>query len=118
MTDKEHPDEKHIPETDPDPGREQAGPDTGRESLPEASFSILVSSLASQAMISLGALKNPVTGKTEKNIQQARLTIDLLDLLQEKTRGNLDKQEEQLLNSVLYQLHLQYTEGVKQGGSE
>ncbi len=94
-------------------GDQEKGGASSQGSLPKAEFSLLVSSLASQAMISLGVAENPLTDKIEKDLQQARFTIDLLDVLQEKTQGNLDENESKLLESVLYHLHVEFIEASK-----
>ena len=62
------------------------------------------------AMMSLGKIKNPVTGKSDKNMEYARIAIDTLDMLKEKTRGNLSEYEEQFLNEILKELKLVYIE--------
>ena len=76
--------------------------------LPEPSFSLLVSGLASQVFISLGEVENPGTKKKEKNLDQAKYTIDMLNILEEKTKGNLASNEKQLLDSLLYDLRMRY----------
>ena len=81
--------------------------------LPPASFSALVMSLYTQALIALGGIENPVTGKREKDLPQARWTIDLLGILEDKTRGNLSNDEKNILEANLYQLRMRYVEAVK-----
>jgi len=76
----------------------------------EASFAHFISSLAMQALILLGQIPNPVTKKEEKNIPQARFIIDTINMLKEKTKGNLTKQEEELLTHILYDLRVKYVE--------
>ena len=71
-------------------------------------FNAFVVSLASTAFIHLGELADPVTGKSEINMDGARQMIDILDMLREKTRGNLDPAETELMNGVLYELKLKY----------
>jgi hypothetical protein len=56
----------------------------------------------------LGEVPNPYTGKKEENLEAARHTIDILTLLQDKTRGNLDREEQQLLDGVLYELRMKF----------
>ncbi len=80
------------------------------DGVPEVNFINYITSLAFQTMIFLGAMPNPVTGATEKNLIQAKFVIDTLDLLREKTKGNLDKQEEEALNTLLYELQMKYVE--------
>jgi hypothetical protein len=69
--------------------------------------------LSSQALINLGVVPNPVTKKTEKNIDEVRETIDLIDLLRVKTEGNLTGQEEEALNSILHDLKMRYVTEIK-----
>ena len=73
-------------------------------------FSVFLSSLSMQAMIALGRLENPITKKIEKNLEQARFLIDTLAILKEKTKGNLTKEEEDLLEEALFNLRLMYVE--------
>ena len=80
--------------------------ETERE-LP-VNFATFVVSLASSAMLHLGEVPNPASGQVEKNLPLARNTIDLLDVLQDKTKGNLDGEERQLLDTVLADLRLKY----------
>ena len=60
------------------------------------------------ALIFLGEVPHPGTGKPEINLEQARLQIDLLDVLRIKTRGNLSPDEEGLLDRVLYELRMRW----------
>ncbi len=60
------------------------------------------------AMMSLGRISNPVTNKTEVNLDYAKMAIDTLDMLKERTRGNLSKYEEQFLDETLKELKLIY----------
>lgn len=83
---------------------------TGEEEarVPEASFPALVLTLAAGVLQNLGLVENPLTKKSEKNIALAKRTIDMLSMLKEKTRGNLEREEEQLLNELLYDLKIKY----------
>lgn len=76
----------------------------------EPTFSIFLSSLSMQAMIALGRLDNPVSGKVEKSLEQARFLIDTLGIIKEKTKGNLTSQEENLLGDSLFNLRMMYIE--------
>ncbi|MEI6079918.1 MAG: DUF1844 domain-containing protein [bacterium] len=76
-------------------------------------FATFLMSLASAAYCSLGAVPNPITQKTEKNLVLAKQQIGLLETLKDKTKGNLSKDEEQLIESILYQLHMAYVKEVK-----
>jgi len=62
------------------------------------------------AMMSLGKLKNPVTNETDSNMEYAKIAIDTLDMLKDKTTGNLSAYEEQFLNETLKELKLLYVE--------
>ncbi len=76
--------------------------------LPEVSFSTFVLSLNASALVHLGILEDPATGKKEKNLTLGKQTIDILGLLEEKTRGNLTAEEDGLLRNLLYDLRLVY----------
>ena len=84
------------------------------QDLPPASFEMLLTSLATEAMMSLGQLPNLGTQEVEINVPQARYAIDMLQLLEEKTQGNLSPGEEQGLKDLLHQLRLMFV-SVQQG---
>jgi hypothetical protein len=65
------------------------------------------------ALIGLGKLKNPITDKEEKNIEQAKMAIDILDMLLIKTKGNLSEREDRFLQDVLRDLKLNYVNETK-----
>ena len=71
-------------------------------------FPSFVISLATQAVVMMGEMPNPETGKMSINVEAARQTIDILAMLQEKTQGNLLKEEANLLQEVLTSLRLAY----------
>jgi hypothetical protein len=77
-------------------------------------FLDMVGLFSSQAMISLGKLANPMTGKAEKNLPAARLFIDTLEMLEHKTQGNLTPDEGKVLQATLTDLRLMYVEESKQ----
>jgi Domain of unknown function (DUF1844) len=79
-----------------------------RDDLPGIDFSTLVLSLATSAMVHLGAIPESEGGAAQKNLPLAHQTIDTLELLQEKTRGNLTDDEAKLLQSVLYELRMSF----------
>jgi uncharacterized protein DUF1844 len=81
--------------------------------LPEIDFATFVLSMASSALLHLGQMPDPDTQKTETNLPMAKQTIDILAMLQGKTRGNLSRDEEQLLENLLYDLRLKYVEAAK-----
>lgn len=76
--------------------------------LPEVSFSTFVLSLNASALVHLGILEDPATGQKRKNLAVGKQTIDILALLEEKTRGNLTEDEEGLLKNLLYDLRMVY----------
>jgi hypothetical protein len=76
--------------------------------LPEVNFSTFVFSLSSSALLHFGEIPEPSTGKTEKNLPMAKHSIDILGMLEEKTKGNLTNDEDQLLKNVLYDLRMRY----------
>ncbi|MFA5337346.1 MAG: DUF1844 domain-containing protein [Candidatus Omnitrophota bacterium] len=80
------------------------------EAYHEPNFRLFLSSLSMQAMIALGRLENPVSGKTDKNLEQARFLVDTIGILKEKTKGNLNPEEEKLLDDSLFSLRMMYVE--------
>jgi hypothetical protein len=76
-------------------------------------FMSLVLSLSQAAMQQMGKITNPLTGKIERNLEQAKVTIDMLEMLKEKTIGNLVKEEERLISDTLATLQLNYVDEVK-----
>ncbi|MHC4939811.1 MAG: DUF1844 domain-containing protein [Planctomycetota bacterium] len=76
------------------------------QELPPPSLEVIISTFATQAAVALGQVPNPVTGKTEEDMEQAKFAIDLLQVLEEKTKNNRDEAEEQLLTDVLYKLRM------------
>ena len=76
----------------------------------EELFQGLVISLAAGAMQHLGKTMNPLTNKIEKNLEAAQATIDMLDMLVAKTRGNLSDKESQLLKHVVGDIKLNYVQ--------
>lgn len=76
----------------------------------DASFSMLVMSVASSAAMALGLTPHPQTGKTEQDQEMARFNIDLLVVLQEKTKNNLTSEEKELLDYLLKDLQLKFVQ--------
>jgi hypothetical protein len=81
--------------------------------LPEIDFSTFIISLSTQALMHLGEIANPVSGKVEADISVAKQMIDILAMLNEKTRGNLNSSEAQMMESILFDLRMKYVEAVK-----
>jgi hypothetical protein len=80
--------------------------------LPDVTFSSLVYSLSTSALISLGEIPEPSTEEVMKNLPLAKQTIDILGMLQEKTAGNLTEDETTLLTSVLSDLRMRYVRAI------
>ena len=76
-------------------------------------FVTFVMSIASAVMVDLGEAQHPETGKAEKNLPMAKHTIDILSMLQEKTKSNLSEQEAGILETLLYDLRLRYVDATK-----
>lgn len=78
--------------------------------VPEVDFMNFITSLSLQSLISLGEIESPFTNKKELNIKQARFLIDTLDMIKQKTAGNLAEEESKVLESMLYELKMKYIE--------
>lgn len=86
------------------------------EPQPPLSFTAFVLSLASTAAIHFGDLADPISGEqAESNLEGATQMIEILALLEQKTRGNLTAEEREVLNQVLYELRMRFVE-VTSGG--
>ena len=93
----------------PSPRAESEPAHAGHDPLDDpASFLSLIMSLASNAAASLGMMPHPVTGETGVELKTAKHWIDVLGMLEQKTRGNLDPQEAQVMESLLADLRMQY----------
>ena len=75
---------------------------------PPITFTNFVLSLSTSALFHFGDFPDPATGKTQKNLSAAKQTIDMLDMINEKTKGNLDEPENNLIQGVLYELKMRY----------
>jgi hypothetical protein len=84
----------------------------------DALFVNLVLVFQSAAMQQMGKIANPVTGKIERNLDQARFSIDTIEMLRNKTRGNLSSELEKLLDSTLTNLRMNYVEEAGKGDQE
>lgn len=83
--------------------KQDAGPQ-----LPKMDFSMFIFSLNSSALVHLGMLDDPSTGAKSQNAAAAKQTIDILAMLEQKTRGNLTREEEDMLKHILYDLRMMY----------
>ena len=98
-----------TPPTATPPGSEATGFEHRSLDEPEGvDFTMLINAMAQPALIFLGEVAHPDSGKPEINLAQARVQIDMLDILRIKCRGNLTAEEESLLDRVLYELRMRY----------
>jgi hypothetical protein len=86
------------------------GPAEGEPGVPRADFEELVRMLATQALMYLGAFPDPESGRRMVSLELAQFNIDMLSMLEGKTKGNLSEQEQALLTQILYELRMQYVE--------
>jgi hypothetical protein len=87
--------------------------------LPRVDFATFVLSLGTSALYELGVVGDPATGgrRDSPNLALARQTIDALEMLRGKTQGNLDAEEEKLLEALLYELHMRFVEVSRTAGA-
>ncbi len=78
--------------------------------MPPVDFMLLINSFAMQAMVSMGAIANPATGQAEKDLTAAKHYVDVLTLLEEKTKGNLTEEENNALSLTLHDLRMAYVQ--------
>ena len=78
--------------------------------LPKVDLSTFVLSLSSSVMVHLGEVPEPESGNITQNLDMARHTIDILSMLENKTRGNLTQDEERLLRDILFELRMKYVQ--------
>lgn len=107
------------PEGPEEATKEEAGPKQAQPSesesaaeeqaqLPQVNFSTFVFSLSSSAILHFGEIPDPTSGKKKKNLPMAKQTIDILGMLEEKTKGNLTDDESDFLKNILYDLRMRY----------
>lgn len=87
--------------------------DTQKTPLPEVNFSSLIFSLSSSALLHLGEIADPSTGKKKKDLPMAKHSIDIIAMLKDKTKGNLNDEEKNFSDSILTDLRLRYVKAVK-----
>jgi hypothetical protein len=116
VTDRRSFQEAEEAQTDTQTEAPAAGP-SGFEAptavFPPVDFHTFVLSLGSSALLHLGEIENPNDGVSQKDLPLAKHTIDILAMLEEKTKGNLSTAEEKLIESLLYDLRLRYVEATK-----
>jgi hypothetical protein len=101
-------------DTPPAPEARPAAESRARASrLPPVDFPTFVLSLGSSALMHLGEAPHPGSGETVKDLAMAKHTIDILSMLEQKTKGNLNASEAQLMENLLFDLRLRYVEAAK-----
>jgi hypothetical protein len=88
--------------------KDEDGPTVDAEFLPPLDFSSIIILLYFPALVQLGLVEDPATGGRHENVDLAKRNIDLLDLLRDRTKGNLEPEEQKFLDGVLDQLKLAY----------
>jgi len=84
-----------------------------RPPLPEVNFNGLIFSLSSSAFFNLGEIADPQTGEKHKDLPLAKHTIDIMAMLRDKTKGNLNDEEQKFLDNILADLRLRYVKAIK-----
>lgn len=102
-----------ISDADDLAGSQKIEASCGASTMPTVSFDTLIASLNASALYSLGMLAEPGADEVKKNLEMARYTIDLLEMLEEKTKGNLSAGEAEMLKNVLYDLRMIYVQEKK-----
>jgi hypothetical protein len=98
------------------PAGDQEPIDEGEDRpMPPASFATLVSGLVTQILFALGAIEDPASGQRYRNLPMAKHHIDTLAVLEEKTKGNLNAEESQLLDGALYEVRIHYVRAAQEG---
>jgi hypothetical protein len=92
--------------------RRDAAPQPPEE--PEVTFTTFMVGLSTQALAALGEISDPVSGARSKDLQAAQQLIDIIGMLREKTRGNLDRDEDGLIEAILFDLRMKYVELARQ----
>ena len=85
----------------------------GKCVMPEVTFSAFIMSMNTSVLYHLGEIADPVSGKKTVSLDPARHGIDTLVLIQEKTKGNLTTDEEEMLKNILYDVKLRFVKAVK-----
>jgi hypothetical protein len=87
--------------------------DTQRQPLPEVNFNSLIFSLSSSALLHIGEIADPHTGEKRKDLPLAKHSIDIIAMLKEKTKGNLNDEEQKFMDNILADLRLRYVKASK-----
>ncbi len=97
--------------------KEQAARRTDRDA-PPADFLHFVSGMAAQALMQLGAIENPLEGDRKTDLAAARYSIDCLQMLAEKTKGNLTDEEDKYLRAALHELRMRFVDAARTAGTQ
>jgi hypothetical protein len=103
---------KARPADEPSGVAEGAPPqgDAGDSPMPAASLELLLTMLATEALVALGQMPHPATGQVQVHPSQAKYLIDTIEVLKAKTEGNLTPGEQQLMEMLLHQLRMVYVD--------
>lgn len=82
--------------------------------MPEANFQVFLAGLYTQTLMALGQVENPVTGEKRRSMPEAQYLIDTIEMLRDKTKGNLEQQESTYLENLLYDLQMRYIDETKE----
>jgi len=85
---------------------------------PKPDFRVFLAGLYTQTLMYLGEIENPVTRKTERNLPEAQYLIDTIDMLRQKTRGNLSTEEGQYLDGLLHDLRMRYVSAAERSTAQ
>ncbi len=103
-------DEKNRNEKNPSGEEEGKAQEIDPSQIPPPSFTLLVTMFSTQAMSALGLIPHPITGKREIQLALAKHFIDLLGVIEAKSKGNLDDNEDQLIETTLHELRMIYVQ--------
>jgi uncharacterized protein DUF1844 len=94
----------------------EAHPSEAGAEMGEISFGAFLMSLSTEALVHLGEMTDPSVGQAQRDLAMAQQLIDILGMLREKTRGNLDHDEQALLDAILFDLRMKYVEIARRNG--
>jgi hypothetical protein len=101
-------DKEEKPAGETSSAKEEKAPEQEASSRPPIDFPSYILSYYTQGLVLLGEVPNPYTNKKEEDIEAVRHTIEILAMLDQKTKGNLSNEEQKLLESVLYELRMKF----------
>jgi hypothetical protein len=96
------------PAGEPSFSKEEKPAEHESSKIPPIDFPSYILSYYTQGLVLLGEVPNPYTKKMEEDVEAARHTIDILSMLEQKTKGNLSSEEKQLLETVIYELRMKF----------